>query len=240
MAAKKKQVSVKRASPKKTVVKKELTTDEPGEQVEVRVIKPVQPEILGEVELNEPSEDSSATEDDLAEETVSQEGPDEAIESRGRGKTTKRIAISALVLLLLLLGAGVAYTWYTGQSGPTQAVKPHTTAESAATTIKPTAPSADTQESAAVEFISSPVAPGGNASINVKTVATSACTISVTYNNVPANSPDLGPQTADDFGNVIWNWTVPASAPTGTWPVKVTCTRGSKSAVVQDNLVVAR
>lgn len=236
---KKKKVPAKKVSSKKTVTKKQLTSDEPGEQVAVRVIKSTQLEAVDQIIESELPEDVSAAEDELPEASA-QEQSVEVIEPQERTKKVKRIAISAFVLLVLLLGAGVAYTWYMGQNGPQQAVKTHTSEQPVSVAIRPTAPSAETQESAAVEFLSSPVAPGGSASINVKTVATSVCTISISYNNVPANSSDLTPKTADDFGNVNWDWTVPASAPTGTWPVKVTCTRGAKSAVVQDNLVVAR
>ena len=245
MAAKKKPVPAKKGSPKKQAAKKNSTDSEPGEQVPVRVMKSVQPEVLSPIEESEPAEIalvSEATSPEEPADAVQTDEDSEADEDMAppARKRAKKIAISALILLIILLGVGAAYTWYIGQSGPQQAAKIQKPDQSAAVAIKPTAPRADTQESAAVEFISSPVAPGGGASINVKTVATSTCTISVTYNNVPANSPALGPQTADDFGNVSWNWTVPTSAPTGTWPVKVTCVRGAKSAVVQDTLVVAR
>lgn len=156
-------------------------------------------------------------------------------------KRAKRILASALIMLVLFVAAGVAYTWFTGQQGPAKTAQEAPSAQ--ATTpepIKPTAPSAQTQESAAIEYLSTPIAPGSPASMTVATVATSTCNISVTYNKVASVDPGLKPKTADDFGNVSWDWTVPASAPTGTWPVKVTCVRGAKSAVVIGDLQVAR
>jgi hypothetical protein len=37
---------------------------------------------------------------------------------------------------------------------------------------------------------------------------------------------------------VSWSWTVGTSTPKGTWPVLVTCTYATKTAVVQGDLVV--
>jgi zona occludens toxin (predicted ATPase) len=153
-------------------------------------------------------------------------------------RKAKNIAIATVVLLLLLVVGGVAYIWYTGQQGPQPAANKVAT-ETTREAIKPTTPNPNTQESAAIEFLSSPVVPGDEASVNVKTVATSNCSVSVIYNNVPSSDPALKEKVADDFGNVSWNWTVGKSTPTGSWPVKITCSWHGKTAVVQGDLVVA-
>jgi len=151
-------------------------------------------------------------------------------------KRIRNTAIASVVLLVLLVGGGIAYIWYTGQQQAKPTTK--TTTEAPVEAVKPSAPNPNTQESAAIEFLSSPVAPGDEASVNVKTVATSSCAISVTYNNVPSSDPGLKEKVADDFGNVSWNWTVGKNVPAGTWPVKVTCSWHGKTAVVQSDLVV--
>ncbi|HET6924688.1 MAG TPA: hypothetical protein VFH39_02580 [Candidatus Saccharimonadales bacterium] len=160
--------------------------------------------------------------------------------SRGARKRVKRVALSVVGLLVLLVAAGVAYTWYTGRQGPAVTAVVPAVQNTPPEPIRPSVPSAATQESAAVEFLSTPVPPGSDASINIKTVATSVCSISVMYDTQPGTDPGLKPKTADDFGNVSWDWKVPANAPIGTWPVKVTCVRGAKSAVVIGDLQVAR
>ena len=155
-------------------------------------------------------------------------------------RKARNIAITIGILLVLLIAFGVAYTWYVGQQGPGQAKTVATPQTEVLQPIKPTAPKPGTQESAAIEYLSTPIAPGDSASVNVKTVATSNCNISVAYNNVPSTDTGLKPKVADDFGNVEWDWTVGKSTPLGTWPVKVTCSWHGKTAVVQGDLVVAR
>jgi hypothetical protein len=101
-------------------------------------------------------------------------------------------------------------------------------------------PAKDAQESAAVEVLTSPVAPGENAMISVKTNPTSTCKISVIYNNVPDTDSGLVPHKADSFGTVNWAWTVPKNTPLGSWPVTVTCQYYTKSAVVSQDLRVEK
>lgn len=155
-------------------------------------------------------------------------------------KRVRNIALSSAILLVLIVGAGVAYTWFMGQSepGPTAASAPPVAARPTAT-IKPAAPAANAKESAAVESITSPVAPGENASMEVKTLAGSTCTIAVVYDKMASTDSGLGPKVADEFGIVNWTWTVESTAPVGTWPMKVTCTRNKQSAVVQGDLTVS-
>jgi hypothetical protein len=104
--------------------------------------------------------------------------------------------------------------------------------------IVPKLPNRNAQESAAVETLTSPVAPGDNAMINVKTNPTSTCKIVVAYNNVAEADSGLMPKKADNFGTVGWAWTVPKNAPLGSWPVTVTCQYYEKSAVVTQDLRV--
>lgn len=156
-------------------------------------------------------------------------------------KSVLNAAISAVVLLVLLVGGGVLYVWYTGQDAPDVA-KASATPLSATSDAapKPTKPAANAKASASVQMLTSPVVPGENVSMYVKTLPTSTCTIKVVYNDIPSTDSGLTTKTADEYGIVSWTWTVDVSAPLGTWPATVTCTYNGRSAVVQGDLKVAR
>lgn len=155
-------------------------------------------------------------------------------------KFIRNTLISVGVLLVLVLGGGVAYTWYMGEYGETTSTAIAVPVEAAPPTgITPTKPTADAPVSASVQMLTSPIIPGSNASITVKTTAESECTITVEYNKVPSTDSGLKSQVADDFGMVSWAWTVEESVPLGKWPVIVTCAYNDKSAVVKGELVVA-
>jgi hypothetical protein len=154
-------------------------------------------------------------------------------------KTVRNVTISAVVLLVLVVGGGVAYIWYVGQDEAANiAAIPAPVEAAPAPVVKPTKPAADAKQSAAVQMLSSPVAPGENASIMVKTNAESECTIRVEYNNVPSTDSGLKPKVADDFGVVSWTWTVESTVPVGTWPVDVVCAFNDQTAMVRGDLVV--
>lgn len=156
---------------------------------------------------------------------------------RGLPRAVRNAIISVVGLLVLLVGAGVAYIYYSG-SDTVQPASTAVAAETAAPAIKATPPSPKAQESAAVQFISSPVKRGSSASISVKTLATSVCKIKAVYDKVASTDPGLASKKADDFGSVEWSWTVGRSVPAGTWPVTVTCTYHGRSAVVTADLQV--
>lgn len=154
-------------------------------------------------------------------------------------RSVRNIAISIVVLLIVVVGGGVGYTWYVGQNAAEDpvAIAPPV-APTPTPVIKPTKPAANAKQSAAVQILTSPVAPGSNASITVKTNAESDCTIKVEYNKVPSTDSGLKPKKADDFGIVSWTWTVEESVPLGTWPVDVTCAFNDQTAMVRGDLVV--
>lgn len=152
-------------------------------------------------------------------------------------KFLRNTMISVVVLLLLLVGAGVVYTYFS-QSPTNLASITKPAADSSYAPIKPAKPATNAQEGASVEVVTSPVKAGSNASVTVQTDAGSTCKISVVYNEVPAKDSGLAQKTADAYGAVSWAWTVGELTPVGTWPINVTCTYNQKSAVVQANLQV--
>jgi hypothetical protein len=148
--------------------------------------------------------------------------------------------ISAGVLLVLIVSAGAAYTWYVDGR---PLVKPQLAASSFQQTspLPPAVkPAANARVGASVETLTTPVPPGSNASITVRTLATATCKISVVYNNVASTDSGLNQQVADEYGTVNWTWTVGPSVPLGTWPVNVTCAYNGRSGFVRGDLQVAK
>lgn len=152
-------------------------------------------------------------------------------------KVIKNMAITALVLLVVLIAIGAAYIWFVGKNANVDISQADTTDTAAQqTTLKHVQPAANTPESASVQMLSSPVVPGSNVTMSVKTKPYSECLISVIYDKTASTDSGLVTKKADDFGTVEWTWTVEASAPLGKWPAKVTCSYAGKSAVVVGDL----
>lgn len=150
--------------------------------------------------------------------------------------------ISIFVIAILLVGGGFAYTYFLGPDGTQTA---DAVQEPVQTQQRQVAPPAkqdpNAQVGASVQALTSPVKPGSNASVTVRTGQLAKCKIGVTYNNVASTDSGLLPKAADEFGSVSWTWTVGASVPEGKHPVKIDCSNaaGSKSASVQADLVVS-
>lgn len=145
------------------------------------------------------------------------------------GRALRNSLVAFGILLLLAVAAGVVYTWYMSQqplpetatqpaASPTAPVKPQQR------TINPEAP-----VGVVLQFITSPLKPPANASINIKTTGGAACRIDVKYNDVAAQDTGLVPKIADEFGLVQWSWSIPAGTPVGKWPVEVTCANQKNS-----------
>lgn len=148
-----------------------------------------------------------------------------------------KIVLSAIVILFIILATGVGYTWYMGQNSVIiESDVPDSTTN--LIEINPTQPAENVPVSAAVQSLSSPVNPGSNASIYVKTKPGSMCGIVVEYNKITSADSGLVNKVADKYGVVDWSWTVDDSAPAGKWPVTVTCSKGDSSAVVVGDIVV--
>lgn len=155
--------------------------------------------------------------------------------------------ISAAVLLILCVAVGEVYVMFADNgSVPVAAASVQQTTSATTGEIKPTKPAADIPESAAVEMVTSPIAPGAPATVSVHTNPGSACSIAVVYKydsqnaQAPVNNPSLSPQTADDFGIVSWNWTISPGAPLGTGRATVICTYHTRHAMVIADLYITK
>ena len=153
-------------------------------------------------------------------------------------KIAVKISISAVVLLVLIVGGGITYIWYSGQNSPDISAEEVPKAVKTKIISKPIKPADDAVVGASVQSLTSPVLPGTNSSIIVKTTPESKCLISVMYDKVASTDSGLAPKTADEYGVVTWTWTVGSSIPVGKYPVKVTCTRGKMSGVTAGTLEV--
>jgi len=163
------------------------------------------------------------------------------IDSGGAARRARNIAITVFVLLVLFIGAGVAYTWYVGKHSKVEVaevVEPHEKLPDPFAIPKKKAP--DAVVSVAVQMITSPLVPGSNAMINVKTNNDAKCKISVIYDKTASTDSGLGEKVADEFGAVSWTWTVEPTAPLGSWPVKVVCANEKKSAEVVTDLKLVK
>lgn len=154
-------------------------------------------------------------------------------------KAVTYTAITVILLLLFIVVGGAAYTYFLGpDASQAPAPKPLVTKSSALP--PPSKPSPNIPASASVQSLTSPITPGANASITVRTVATASCTIEVVYGGKKSTDSGLVKRVADDYGMVTWAWTVDADAPLGTAPVNVYCTYNGKSAYVRGDLVVEK
>lgn len=154
-------------------------------------------------------------------------------------KKIRNISISVAVLLILFIGAGFAYAFYTSQTEPEpKAVSVQPVQKK--NTVSHTKIAANAPANASIQTLSTPVAPGENAAVTVKSNPGSECSIVVEYNKVPSKDSGLKMKVSDEFGITTWSWTVDATAPEGKWPVTVTCVYNKKSAVVIGDLVVSK
>ena len=155
-------------------------------------------------------------------------------------KAIRNTVISIVILAGILISGGVAYIWYTGEYGKSAPVAQVVETPVATATPQRTQPAANAKVGVSLQALASPVAPGESTSITVKTLMAAECTIKVVYDKAPSTDPGLIAKTADDYGIVEWTWTVDTAAPTGKWPVTVTCRHGKQSAVLKADLVVKK
>lgn len=155
---------------------------------------------------------------------------------RPGSRPVARFFIIFSAILVTMIVAGVAYTWYMGQKPPAKVSMPERIISDPV--IKHVAPADNNPVGVAVQALTSPVAPGDNSYVQVKTNPNANCSIKVEYNNVATKDSGLTPKTADEYGAIMWSWTVDKNAPDGKWPVTVTCVKGKLSGVVVDKIQV--
>lgn len=153
----------------------------------------------------------------------------------------RNVAISFAALLVVVAGCGVAYAWYSGEQADKNL---QSQAQSASAPIQPKAEPVKVSQTGSigvsVQMLTSPVTPGSNASIMIRTNPQATCSITVVYDKVPSKDSGLVQKKSDEYGVAEWAWTVEPSVPLGTWPVTVTCANQKNSAVVRGDLEVVK
>lgn len=131
------------------------------------------------------------------------------------------------------------YTYY---FGPQATPKVLDNTKAASGNPLPVAPKVDPRApvGVSIQTLSSPVTPGSNAMVTIKTKPGATCTIALSYGSVKAKDSGLTPIKADEFGVVTWSWTVDPTAPVGKWPVDFRCADATKSGVVGGTLEVVK
>ncbi|MEO5499004.1 MAG: hypothetical protein ABIR46_00725 [Candidatus Saccharimonadales bacterium] len=156
-------------------------------------------------------------------------------------KRARNIAIGAIVMLVILIGAGIGYTWYMGENA---AQNPQAFAVAGEAVVRPAVepskPDPTAKVGASVQMLTSPVVPGSNASVMIRTNPGATCVITVEYDKVPSKDSGLTQKTADEFGMVEWAWTVEDTTPLGKWPVTMTCANQKNSAMTRGDLEVVK
>jgi hypothetical protein len=156
-------------------------------------------------------------------------------------RSVKGALFSILIILFILLAAGFGYAWFSERTEAEIAdTASSATSQIDLNPIKPRKADPRTAVGASVQTLSTPVKPGDNSVITVRTKPGASCTIQVVYDEVVSSDSGLTPKHANDFGVVSWSWTVGKRAPPGTWPIGVTCAQGEKSAFVRGDQVVKR
>jgi hypothetical protein len=152
-------------------------------------------------------------------------------------KNIRNMIVGVVLLSAIFVSAGIAYTWYTGRNITEDTVKDEPIVTSTPV-VNHVQPADNVAESVSIQSLNSPITPGSNASVSIKTNPYSDCTIVVTYDKTESADSGLVPKTADDWGTLSWTWTVGNNVPIGKWPVKITCVWHERSAVVIGDLEV--
>ena len=148
----------------------------------------------------------------------------------------KKALLVALGLIVLMIVGGVLYTWYAGEQP--RPVDPPARTSPRAPVIKKPVIDPTTPVGVSVQSLTSPITPGSNAAISVRTKSGATCSIKVEYNNVASTDSGLKSKAADEFGVAGWTWTVETTAPLGKWPVEVSCERDKKAGIVRAYLEI--
>ncbi len=149
------------------------------------------------------------------------------------------------VLLIIAVGVGFLYVWLMGlQAKPTTTSITQTTNKSSFPT--PQKLPGNVPIGSSIQSISSPVSPGDNASLTVRTTESAICTVKIVHldNNqkelARVTDSGLGDKTADEFGMVVWTWTMPSDAAIAKWTADINCARGDKTTRSVGEIVVQK
>ena len=81
-----------------------------------------------------------------------------------------------------------------------------------------------------VVYVTSPVCPGENATLQALTTPGASCDITVYYKSGPSTASSLYPKTADSDGYISWTWKVGTNTTPGSWRIVVSASYDSQTA----------
>ena len=92
----------------------------------------------------------------------------------------------------------------------------------------------------AITKLTSPVKPGDDATVAIKTDPGALCKIEVKLKSGASKAAALKSQRADDKGVTTWNWKIAANAAPGDWPVTVDCSLKGAKGTASGTLKIAK
>jgi hypothetical protein len=94
---------------------------------------------------------------------------------------------------------------------------------------------------ATITKLTSPVKPGEEANISIKTEPGALCRIEVKLKSGISKAAALKTQRADDKGVATWTWKIAANAAAGDWPVTIECSlKGAGKGTALGTLKIAK
>jgi len=90
-------------------------------------------------------------------------------------------------------------------------------------------------EALTIEVVSltSPIRPGANASLTIRTAPSAPCTITVYYKSGASQAAGLGPQNANAEGLATWRWKVGTRTTPGLWRIVVTAAANGQRSTLE-------
>lgn len=158
-------------------------------------------------------------------------------------KSIYYITAGAIGVGVLLIGGGVLYTyWDEPEDGAVETESAEADNQEGPSYYEPSMeadePAEDASVGVSVQTITSPVEPGSNATLEVRTLRGAECDIVVEYDEEESQDSGLAPRTASRHGMASWTWTVEEWVPEGEWPAEVTCSWHENSGMVRAEIKV--
>jgi hypothetical protein len=88
--------------------------------------------------------------------------------------------------------------------------------------------------------LTSPVKPGDDATVAIKTDPGALCKIEVKLKSGPSTAAGLKSQRADDKGVATWSWKIAPNAAVGDWPVTINVSSKGAKGTAAGTLKIAK
>lgn len=157
----------------------------------------------------------------------------------------RNVFIFSLILVVIYSILGALYVWYIGQYESDDIIQEEITnvidnsGRQSLPDITPVEQDENALVGVSVQVPPSSVSPGDEAYLSIRTNSNAECQIELSYGNKTVSEADgLIAKTADVYGSVSWHWIIDSYAPSGEWPVVVTCFKNDNSGVVAPKITI--